>query len=623
MTMRPLCLRQLTFTGPNKAPAVLEFGNGLNVIYGASDTGKSFVLESIDFMLGGQGPLRDIPERIGYDRIALAVEDSDRNTFTLFRAASGGHFQVVDGVHQTLPAQVEARVLLGKHSATNTENISTFLLERIGLSNKRVRINKRNETNNLGFRNLCHLALVDEGQIQKQSSPIESGQFTQRTREIAVFKLLLTGVDDSAVVAPAREANGNQSASAKLEIINELIEQYRSLIGEEDPTEEELNEQLEKLDASIEREQESLQSTQGNYNQLIEQRTGLRSRVRSSAERRAEIDELLARFALLDTHYQSDLRRLDGIIEAGNLIDALVPGSCPLCGAAPEHRNPTAECDGNVALAVTAATAESEKIQQLRRELADTVRQLGQEAASFDRIAPRMQEQLNQLDEQIRLMLPNVAERRTSYSEFVEERSKVRNALARFAQISDLEQRRDALEQASPVEGQDANASVTELPSTTLDKFSREVESILKEWHFPEADRVYFEQANRDLVIAGKQRGSRGKGMRAITHAAFTIGLMEFCRKEGHAHPGFVVLDSPLLAYREPESTDDDLRGTDVQDHFYEFLARLTSEQAIIIENVDPPRAIRERDQSILFTRNYQVGRFGFFPPIPQPGAVG
>jgi len=196
----------------------------------------------------------------------------------------------------------------------------------------------------------------------------------------------------------------------------------------------------------------------------------------------------------------------------------------------------------------------------------------------------------------------------------------VRNSLALYEQIADLQQRRDTLDQPASGDDADAAAGLTELPSTTLDEFSREVESILKAWQFPDAERVHFEQAMRDLVIAGKQRGSRGKGMRAITHAAFTIGLMEFCRKEGRPHPGFVVLDSPLLAYREPEGDDDDLRGTSVQDHFYEYLAGLTNDQTIIIENVDPPQAVRDREQSMLFTRNYQVGRFGFFPPLPRSG---
>ncbi|WP_028223506.1 AAA family ATPase [Paraburkholderia oxyphila] len=50
-------LRFLGFFGP----ATVAFGAGLNGIYGASNTGKSFIVEAIDFMLGGKPPLRPRP----------------------------------------------------------------------------------------------------------------------------------------------------------------------------------------------------------------------------------------------------------------------------------------------------------------------------------------------------------------------------------------------------------------------------------------------------------------------------------------------------------------------------------------------------------------------------------
>ena len=39
--MNGLHLRHLVFTGPSITPAELEFVDGLNIIYGASNTGKS------------------------------------------------------------------------------------------------------------------------------------------------------------------------------------------------------------------------------------------------------------------------------------------------------------------------------------------------------------------------------------------------------------------------------------------------------------------------------------------------------------------------------------------------------------------------------------------------------
>ena len=50
-TTAGLQIRHLSFLGPQKPVAAVHFGPGFNVLYGASDTGKSFVADAIDFML--------------------------------------------------------------------------------------------------------------------------------------------------------------------------------------------------------------------------------------------------------------------------------------------------------------------------------------------------------------------------------------------------------------------------------------------------------------------------------------------------------------------------------------------------------------------------------------------
>src|SRR5215510_11874570 len=110
-------LRHLVFYGPGREPAAVHFGSGLNAIYGASDTGKSFIVEAIDFMLGGKPPLRDIPERVGYDRILLGIETYAGEAYTIFRSIEGGRFRLYTGLHAEMPSEdTEARDLGEQHS---------------------------------------------------------------------------------------------------------------------------------------------------------------------------------------------------------------------------------------------------------------------------------------------------------------------------------------------------------------------------------------------------------------------------------------------------------------------------------------------------------------------------
>ena len=80
-------------------------------------------------------------------------------------------------------------------------------------------------------------------------------------------------------------------------------------------------------------------------------------------------------------------------------------------------------------------------------------------------------------------------------------------------------------------------------------------------------------------------------------------------------HPGFVVLDSPLLAYWKPEGDDDDLRGTDLKEMFYRYLLGMRKDnQIIVVENERPPDFVSDEGNVIVFTKNPHQGRYGFFP---------
>lgn len=616
MSVPGFCLRHLVFLGPQREPAAVAFGPGLNIVYGASDTGKSFLVEAIDFMLGGKPPLRDIPERVGYDRILLGIETYTGDAYTIFRSIEGGRFRLYTGLHAEMPPEgTEGRDLGEQHSDRSADNLSSFLLEKSNLAGKRVRRNKRGDTNSLSFRNVARLMIVTETEITDQRSPLSDGNPTADTPNFATFKLMLTGVDDSAVVASVQLTQEDQTREIQAELLDQLIADYRDRLRELTRSPKELEDQLGRIEASLQRQTEQLGASEADFRRLSGRRRELREKLEQGKDRRVEITSLLERFDLLDQHYQSDLARLRGIEETGTLFIALGQGPCPLCGAEPAHQRRDTDCDGNVDAVVAAARGEIAKIDLLRTELTDTVATLRREAVAFDRSLPKLEEQLRGVSLEIETMVsPQLARMRASYAELADKRGEVREALTMLRTLQDVEQRRALLDHDA--EDQKGNSvSDGDLPTTTAEKFAQQVEAVLKAWHFPEADRVFFDPKARDLVIAGKARTARGKGLRAITHAAFTIGLLEYCRVQETPHPGFVVVDSPLLAYRAPEGAEDDLRGTDLNQRFYAYLAAQGSDrQTIIVENDDPPEAVRARPQVTMFTGNPHSGRYGLFP---------
>ena len=621
MTIPGLRLRHLVFHGLSKEAAVVEFGPGLNVIYGASETGKSFVVEALDFMLGGGQELRDIQERIGYDRIFLGIETIDGQQFTLQRSADGGNFRMYPGLYKEPPPEtIQGTDLADQHNEKNETNLSMFLLARCGLSGKRVRKNSRGETNSLSFRHLARLIIVTENEITAQRSPLSDANPITETPNFATFKLLLTGTDDSALVSATPKTPEDQSRFAQLEMLEKMLSDYTDRLRKLTKDPSDLAAQLTRLDQSISARSDQLQTTEMGYRQLTGQRKELRRRLEEGVERQQEVAALLQRFSLLEQHYVSDIERLKGLEEGGTLFGVLGKTACPLCGAAPEHHR-AEECAGDISAVVEAARIEIFKIELLRAELGETMDSLQNEGGRFKNRLPKIEQELQMIVQQIEQMVaPKLAQLRATFSELSDKKGEVREALALQQTIEDIEHRRIELEKLQD-ETKGTTVAAGDLPSTIADEFAKTVEQVLKEWHFPEADRVHFENKKRDLVIAGKLRSARGKGLRAITHSAFSIGLLEHCRLKERPHPGFVVLDSPLLAYREPkgeekkDNEDKELAGTDLNEKFYTYLAgRPSDRQYIIVENRDPPDSVLAKGQVTMFSKNPESGRYGFFP---------
>jgi hypothetical protein len=118
--MNGLRLCHLIAVGRGKEPARLDFPRGLNVIYGAANTGKTHVLQLIDFALGASASAEAPPEQIEYEGIILGIEALDGRSWTLCRSLHGGDIRKLDGLHQAWPEGDVGEVLGATHRATNS-----------------------------------------------------------------------------------------------------------------------------------------------------------------------------------------------------------------------------------------------------------------------------------------------------------------------------------------------------------------------------------------------------------------------------------------------------------------------------------------------------------------------
>src|SRR5688572_8143629 len=131
-----LRLNRLRAVGTDVPPAEIEFGGGLTVLSGASNTGKSYVAQCLYYMLGGQTSPKPVRGDDAYHTLLLemsAESNAVASPFTLQRGLRGGDLALHEGSIDSWIPDGEHRVLAWKHSPKNDANLSRFLLRLCGL----------------------------------------------------------------------------------------------------------------------------------------------------------------------------------------------------------------------------------------------------------------------------------------------------------------------------------------------------------------------------------------------------------------------------------------------------------------------------------------------------------
>lgn len=604
-------LRRLSLIGQGKAPTEVTFERGLNVIAGPSDSGKSFIAHCLDYALGGGDTPKDIPQAEGYSSVVIDIEaNSDGRVYSLERSLRGGE------VLCKTEGQPD-RVLAAKHQGGKEGTVSQFLLDLSGLGTKKVRTNEQGKTRPLSFRDIARLVIIDEETIIKEDSPVLSGQFMSKTVESGVFRLLLTGTDDSSVIAKEdpKVAKGRQTG--KVELLDGLLKSTRARLAElgEVGTLIEEHDRLARIEASIQTALVERNAAQASVVPLQTKRSTAWTALKAVESKLAVLLELQTRFDLLGQQYKSDLRRLEAIAEAGARLDQLKEERCPICGALAEyqhHEHPKATpAPADVSLACRAEAAKTSKLlmdlQTTRTANAAEIEQLQVDRDTrrieFDAIASELKG----------LMERHVDVASKKVDEFRAHAEACRKTIEHLERIQELE---ELLEDVNkPRKKQKIDVAGAAVSTAQADPFSREVEALLKAWHFPGLDRVSFSENDQDVVISGRARKSHGKGVRAITRAAFNLALLRLCIEDERPFPNFVLIDSPLLVYEEPDAGESAFPH-DIKKHFWESVkSSFIDAQVIIIENSHqlPGDETLDGVKVELFTGN-EHGRMGFIP---------
>ena len=275
--------------GDGKETATIKLKSGLNVIAGASNTGKSYIVECLQFILGSSDVPKRIKESIGYTSLEVTFKDDDDSIFVLSRELRGGAEITCTEVDK----DNLKTVLQPNHKGKN--NLSNFMLKKIGL-NDRVLVKGVKSLGHISLtlRVLEKILLVDEARIISSKSPLGTGQYGEKTQELALLRTLITGLDDAEIKNLKVKSKSKSSLSNEILRLEEFLERF--LAVESDINADELGNTLESLEDSYERVENELKELIASNGMLIKTRSEALYDLNELSRKKADNESLVMRF---------------------------------------------------------------------------------------------------------------------------------------------------------------------------------------------------------------------------------------------------------------------------------------------------------------------------------------
>lgn len=602
-----MIVKSLVVKGEGKEDAVIEFSKGLNVIAGASDTGKSYITECFQFILGAKKSPKSIEQSKGYGHLYVEFEREDGTIFVLSRELNDKS----DLVLNELGTNSEVVI---KPGHTGKKNLSRFFLKESGVEDK-VLVKGVESLNHaaLTLRMFEKIFIVDERRIISEKSPIGTGQNNEATLETSLLKTILTGEDDSRVLELKKDKESKGKNDREFDSLNSFLEKFFPENNNSFDINK-LDSDLEALESSYEVAEKELSLLVGKSNDLLIKRDSEKRKMIDLEVVITEDQILRDRFIHLKSKYYSDRERLEANTEALATFDQYELVNCPVCDGEIEGD----ECKYDFEKVVKANFSDIARIDTHLSGLEEAltsvleaieknlslVQVVSDEVAALDQILNlTIGRKIQQNKELLRDLNSTKAEFRNK-RDFLQKRNEI---------LEEIERLRG---EVSTVEGKYVIADF-EKESKSL---SLIISEIMERWGFPEGENSKFDLEQRDVVIGGKPRSYFGKGYRAICFSALIMAMMEYLVPKSR-HPGFVLLDSPLTTYKkqddvsiEGESEEVMISNNMIYSFYRDLCDSYSDKQVIVLDNQEPDEDLIHRMKYTHFSGNKSVGRYGFFP---------
>lgn len=604
-------IKRIAAAGEKVAYSEVEFDDGVNIIYGPSNAGKSYIINCINFMFAGDPPFTKAST--GYDVIIMDMESDDGYAISMSR-------RIVDGKNgETGENSVEVisnypKVESGSYSISKNE-YSDLLLKLMGINEHHKIISSEGfDTQSLGIRTLMHFFFIDEEHIFGKRTALDSPSYSKINAYLCALNFLLTGDDSMHLMPDETKEDREKRITERTGVISYLNQKIAALSQRK--AELEAKEAVKETDVEG-RIEELLSAIEEIENQIGTASSENRELMRERYELSTKIEEALFlkdRYGVLKSQYEADILRLQFICDGERKEETIEEAvACPFCNHEIEK--------GTVAHESYIESAAIE-IQRIQLQINDLISAESDVCEGIEKYECELQVLDDQIAEITNAINAELKPRATELRQSVEAYKEILRAKQEIYAIDAMatELNTDVFEKENEEDSEIAKFKGRELiDKDTWKALSDNLNSMIKECGYPNAPESRLSIDTLDAVVGGKFKKDQGKGYRAYLNTIMLFNLMKYLEDKGTYAPHLLVLDSPILSLKEKKHkiSEEEKATSGMRESLFDYIVtHCGNNQVIIAENEIPDGVDYSSARLIEYTTDEYEGTYGFLKSV-------
>lgn len=619
-----ICIKTFRLIGISKNYEV-NFKKGLNFISGPTSTGKSAILELIDYALGAKNHKSyiEIRQKCTDVEVELYIYDT---LYLIRRKLFSSNLPITVEVFDEKSSKF---VVEGIYYTENKESnylFSDFLLSKLGLEGL-VIANQR-----FSFRDLFKYSYLKQTEIDSEDLFDGETNYVCNIKRKSTFEIIFNVFDNllseqKKLLKMQKDQFKNEQI--KYDGISDFLDKANiKNVFDIETKKNEIYEQIEKLKAELSsiRLKSNDEINKSYVEELRKQIAILKDDLKVNCEQLNDQTQYINKLLLLNNQYESEINKINALKVGINEINKFDYILCPNClKPLSEHhfQNRCSLCGNemdNVEENLSLLNAEQRNITRKRSEL---IKHIDVQKNKKDALVQKINQDEEILKSQSKI-LNELTE--NSISPYVDEISLINQRIGKNRkEIDELENSKKFIDELNRLsillaqKGKDIENLEKQIKSkerlgdkkTLIKSVSNKFEDILEEFKFPKLDSAYFHPDNYLPFVRNVKYNSIGSlGAVTLITMAYYLSIFLEAKDDEYNHLNLLIIDTPRKNLGS-SSTEKDFQDDEIYHSIIRYFMKLCNENddvQLIIVNNGYPEFLPKEDVVIEFSPDGKVG---------------